>query len=99
MLLQRVPRQEKILAGKFNDMEVIVIYVITCCRTGKFYHPNKHAKGIFVKSFSSLSDVALFMYYSSTLFYPKILSELTKSELRILQNKLCSIDKKHHITS
>lgn len=69
------------------------MYKITCCRQGKrIYRQNREKKGCFIKSFNTLSEIALFIHNSSSsLFFPHILQELTKKEKIILLKKIDAI--------
>ena len=69
------------------------MYKITCCRIGKsVYKQNREIKGCFIKSFNTLSEIALFIYnVRGSLFFPYIFKELTKKERIILLRKIDAI--------
>ena len=69
------------------------MYKITCCRIGKrVYRQNREKKGCFIKSFNTLSEIALFIHNArGSLFFPYILKEFTKKERIILLRKIDAI--------
>ena len=71
---------------------------ITCCRAGRTWRCNRKHKGEFVKEFSSIADLAEYMHRSKhTIFFPRILTELTKQQRGILAIKLEAVYAKHKI--
>lgn len=71
------------------------MYKITFCRTGKYPCMNFGNKGLFVRTFNSLSDLAKFISsMDNALYTPYIRKELTKRERRILFNKIYAVSNK-----
>ena len=68
---------------------------ITCCRQGKFLKNNLGLKGIFIKEFDNMQQLATFVRGSfNSLFFPKIKEELNRKQDKELVNKLESLGRK-----
>lgn len=60
------------------------MYKITCYR-------NKKCKGVFVKTFNTLSELVKYMSLSHNIYFPYLRKELTRKEYSIVYNKLNSV--------
>ena len=64
---------------------------ITCCRIGKYSNINIHGKGMFVKEFKNLSEMAMWIHKCRcNIWFPMINQELTKGQLESLNKKTFS---------
>lgn len=68
---------------------------ITCCRLGKFSKNNLDVKGIFIKEFDNMQQLAVFVRSSfNSLYFPKIKEELNRKQYKELVDKLESLRRK-----